>query len=182
MSDMRATIRSMPLVVFAVLAVLVGITLMMGRTKLVSPMVDKPLPDFSISSLQGGGKLFMPKNWQGQPILLNIFASWCEPCKAEHPFLMKIASERRIALYGIAWRDKPEKVSAYLTEMGNPFQQIGVDQYAGLTVTLGLTGVPESMLIDTQGKVRWKFPGPITQEVYDSELAPLIAQYGAAGR
>lgn len=170
--------RWLPLIVFVLLiAVGAGGMLMRGAPK-PQAAVGKPLAEFSIERL-GGGEPFTPAAWGGKPAIINIFATWCEPCKAEHPLLERIATESGLPVYGIAWRDKAEKVEAYLRERGNPFKAVGVDEKAGATVALGLTGVPETMMVDAQGVVRWKFAGALNERILKEELLPMAEKYRA---
>lgn len=111
----------------------------------------------------------------GRPILLNFFASWCAPCVAENPRLMAL-HEAGIPLWGIAYKDRPDATAAFLGRHGNPFTRIARDD-AGLTaIDFGVTGVPETFLIDASGVVRWHLSGPLTQEAAD-EAASMLRQY-----
>ena len=99
----------------------------------------------------------------GKPVLVNFFASWCAPCLAEHPLFTRLKEREGATIIGIAWKDKPEATRAWLAKLGDPFAQIGFDQDGKLALDWGLSGVPETYLIDAQGIVRLHFRGPITE-------------------
>ncbi len=134
--------------------------------------VGQNLPDFSIASMSKD-TVFSPKLFgNGQVVVVNVFASWCEPCAAEHSLLMKLA--HKVNIYGIAWKDKPAKVFSYLKERGNPFQQIGVDETGEVTIPLGLTGVPETFVLNKKGQVVVHYKAPITDDLLNQLLIPLV--------
>jgi cytochrome c biogenesis protein CcmG/thiol:disulfide interchange protein DsbE len=106
--------------------------------------------------------------------LLNIFGSWCIACKIEHLFLMKLKENNIIPIYGIAWRDTSEKLNNYLKENGNPYNNIGSDSTGKTIIDLGITGAPETFLISPDGRVLFHYAGPITDEIWNKEILPLI--------
>jgi cytochrome c biogenesis protein CcmG/thiol:disulfide interchange protein DsbE len=110
----------------------------------------------------------------GEVTLVNVFASWCGPCRIEHPLLMEIAEMDNINLYGINYKDDPAIARDWLTELGDPFTRIGADRDGRVAIELGVYGVPETFLIDREGRVRYKHVGPISEEVWSRELLPLI--------
>jgi len=170
-------LRFIPLGIFFVLALLLATGVFNTEPKLTgAPMLGKVLPEFALPRLDKPQERLMPQLWSGQVVLLNVFATWCEPCKAEHALLMKLAQERRVAIYGIAWRDKPDQVMRWLHEMGNPYQIVAQDSAGKSTVMLGLTGIPESMMMSKKNIVKFKQSGPLTEEVIRTRLIPLIEQ------
>ncbi len=109
-------------------------------------------------------------NW----VLLNFFASWCLPCRAEHPYLMKLRAMSAMTSIGIAYKNKPEDAANFLKELGNPFQDIGLDEEGRAAISFGVTGVPETFLIDPNGIIRYHLPGPLSEETIESEILPLL--------
>ncbi len=105
--------------------------------------------------------------------LVNIWASWCAPCRIEHPNLVKMAADG-ITIYGINYKDDPDKALAFLAELGNPFKQLGADPSGRNGIEWGAYGVPETFVIDSKGIVRLRFAGPITQRVYQNTILPAI--------
>jgi len=107
---------------------------------------------------------------------VNIWGSWCIACTVEHPLLMEIARSGDVPIYGIAWRDQPERAIAWLKRHGNPYTKIGQDPNSIAIINLGVTAAPETFLIDRDGVIRYKISGIVTREMWNDTLKPLIAQ------
>ena len=169
----------LPLVLFALLAGYFFAALRPQHDvhELPSAMVEKPAPDFDLAVLGGNGKLALD-SLKGRPVVINFFASWCVPCRIEHPLLMRLAHEDHLPLYGIAYKDKPDDSSNLLATYGDPYRQIGVDRDGRVGLNFGVYGVPETYVIDSHGIIRRRFVGPLTAEVVDKELLPLLKQLG----
>lgn len=172
-------IRLAPLGAVLVFTLLMAMGLFTPKEKrqLPPPLVGSSVPAFSLEWLGEDKRYFTPSAWLGRPALISIFASWCEPCRVEHPLLMNLAKQRVIAVYGIAWRDTPENAARYLNGLGNPYQAVGVDPQGFSTLPLALTGVPETLLVDAEGVVRWRYAGPLDEARIREELLPAIAKY-----
>ena len=112
---------------------------------------------------------------RGKVTLINFFASWCVPCRAEQPLLLDLAQDKSVEVDGIAWKNKPEDAAGFLAELGNPFAKVAIDQTGRTFIDFGAYGVPESYLIDRQGRIRFRQVGPLTQDVIDRQLKPMIA-------
>jgi cytochrome c biogenesis protein CcmG, thiol:disulfide interchange protein DsbE len=138
---------------------------------LPSALIGKPVPMPVIPGLKGEFDLLYSK---GQPVLVNFFASWCLPCRAEHPLLERIAKEYGITVIGIAYKDKAEDAQRYLDELGNPYAMTGLDESGRAGIEFGLTGVPETYVIDRDGIVRYRLAGPIAPDNLEDQLAPAI--------
>jgi cytochrome c biogenesis protein CcmG/thiol:disulfide interchange protein DsbE len=108
--------------------------------------------------------------------LVNVFASWCIPCRAEHPILMRLGKELGVTLYGISYKDKAEDSVRYLHELGNPYQALGDDADGRVGIDWGVYGVPETFIVDRDGRIRHKQVGPITPQDLQQVILPLIAQ------
>lgn len=144
-----------------------------------SVLVGRAPPAFDLPPLADGGArltntVFVP----GRPVIVNFFASWCAPCRIEHPQLLRLAREG-IALVGIAYKDKPDDAKRFLGDLGDPFRAIGLDQTGRTAIEWGVYGVPESYFVDPAGIVRWRYAGPITPDVLDAEVRPLLRRYAA---
>lgn len=144
-----------------------------------SAMIDKPAPEFDLPPLLDDLPGVARADLGQKPVLVNFFASWCVPCRAEHPLLMRLAEEGRITLYGIAYKDKPEAARAFLAELGNPFSRVGIDASGRTAIDFGVYGVPESYLIDAQGRIRFRQVGPFYSDALDEQLLPLVAELSA---
>jgi cytochrome c biogenesis protein CcmG/thiol:disulfide interchange protein DsbE len=140
---------------------------------LPSAMIDKEAPAFDLATLSGNGTLSRDA-LKGHPVVINFFASWCVPCREEHPLLMTLAQKDHLPLYGIAYKDKPAASSALLAQMGDPYRAIGIDQDGAVGLNFGVYGVPETYVIDASGHIRKRFVGPLTEDVVRKQLLPLL--------
>jgi len=173
---MRKIFYLLPLLLFFVLAGYFAIPLLRpgyDPNTLPSALIDKPVPEFDLAGLDGSGKLSAGA-LKGQVVLINFFASWCVPCRLEHPLLMRLAKEEKLPLYGIAYKDKIENTEHMLAQTGDPYRRIGVDGDGRVGLDFGVYGVPETYVIDKSGHIRQRFVGPLTAEVVERELLPLL--------
>ena len=172
---MRRLIFLVPLLLFAALAGYFAIALFSGRDprELPSALLDKPAPAFDLPSLVEGQRLSSAA-LRGQVVVLNIFASWCAPCRVEHPLLLRLARQEKIHLVGIAYKDRPEDSRRFLAELGNPYRSTGIDRDGRTGIEFGLYGVPETYVIDRQGHIRKRFVSPLSPGQVERELLPLL--------
>lgn len=143
--------------------------------ELPSPLVGQRAPDVAMPPLDGAGPGIAGAQFAsaGRPVLLNFFASWCMPCVVEHPALLALKAEG-LPLWGVAYKDKPEAARAFLARHGSPYARVASDQPGSAGIEWGVTGVPETFLIDGAGVVRWRYPGPLTPEVVADRLRPAL--------
>jgi cytochrome c biogenesis protein CcmG, thiol:disulfide interchange protein DsbE len=174
---MRAILFALPAGLFLLLALYFGLALRPGHDPSILPsaLIDKEAPAFDLASLSGSGTLARD-GLRGQPVVINFFASWCAPCRIEHPLLMRLAKQEGIPLYGIAYKDKPEESARFLSQFGNPYRAVGVDQDGRTGLDFGAYGVPETYVLDAAGRVRKRFVGPLTTDSVERELLPLLRQ------
>jgi cytochrome c biogenesis protein CcmG/thiol:disulfide interchange protein DsbE len=169
MSDAPAKRRGwttwLPLALFLGFVGLVALGLFRPADRNVaSTLIDRPLPAFSLpASLPGTPGVKSTDFAQGRPRLLNVFASWCLPCKAEAPQLAELAAAG-VEIEGISVRDRPEALQAFLAENGNPYRRIGADDAGAVQLALGSSGVPETYVIDAKGRIRYQHIGDIRPE------------------
>ena len=163
----------LPLAVLLLLAALLARGLQLDPRHLPSVKVDKPAPAFTVATLAMGTP-FSPAAMRGQVWVMNVFASWCAACVVEHPRLLQLAAARKIALVGLAYKDRPEDTQRWLRENGDPFSQVALDLDGRVGIDYGVYGVPETYVIDKAGMVRLKLTGPVTTEVIEKTLLPLI--------
>jgi cytochrome c biogenesis protein CcmG/thiol:disulfide interchange protein DsbE len=165
-----------PVVVFIGLAWLLYVGLFQGPPSLLpSPLVGKPAPDIALPALDAQAEKFdRAELGQGRPIIVNFWASWCVPCRLEHSTLEALAARKGIALYGVDYKDKPENARAFLSELGNPFGKINQDQEGRVSIDWGVTGVPETFVIDSKGIIRVHYAGPLNDQVVEQLILPAL--------
>ena len=182
----RATlIALLPLAAFAGLAALFLVRLGAGdASHIPSPLIGKPVPPFHlapVAGLQSIPGLADADLRQGKVTVLNVFASWCAPCHAEHPQLQQLAGDKGLAalglkVAGIAYKDEPEKTTKFLQAEGNPYAAVGDDASGRTFIDLGAYGVPETYVVKGDGTIAYKFVGVLTPEAMARELMPAIAR------
>lgn len=121
-------------------------------------------PEITLPLLGSDEQHFSPALWQGKKVVVNIFASWCLPCRLEHPLLVQLANEYSIPVYGIAWNDTPNQVKQWLKTHGNPYRAVAVDEKRSSTIALGLAGVPETFVIDDDGTILLHLREPLRED------------------
>ena len=176
---MKRIVFLLPLALFLILAGYFALSLRPGRDihELPSAMLEKPAPSFDLPGLGHSTPLALSA-LKGHPFVVNFFASWCVPCRIEHPLLMRLAQQNRIPLYGIDYKDKPEDGTRLLATYGDPYRLAGMDRDGRTGLDFGVYGVPETYVIDAGGIIRKRFVGPLTAETVDQELLPLLKQLG----
>jgi cytochrome c biogenesis protein CcmG, thiol:disulfide interchange protein DsbE len=178
---MNRIVFLVPVIAFIALVGFFGIGLTKDPKELPSQLIDRPLPAFDlpgIAAAPGGGPGLASVALKGEPALLNIFASWCAACPQEHPVLTRISAEG-FPVYGIAWKDKPQDSRDWLTKWGNPYRATAADENGRTAIDLGVTGVPETFIVDKAGRVRFKQIGPISPEQWEATIKPLMAKLRA---
>ncbi len=183
---MRA-VYLLPVLIFTGIAGAFGAYLALGiqPQELPSTLIDRPAPEFALPDLperpegKPTGGLSTADLANDGPLLLNFFASWCIPCRAEHPLLTRLALEEGITIHAVAYKDRPDASIRWLDELGDPFSRIGVDLDGRAGIEWGITGVPETFVIDRDGRVRLRYQGPITREVLEEQIRPVLREVGA---
>lgn len=146
---------------------------------LPSAMIDKRLPEFTLPSLAPGEEpIASTELATGKPILLNVFASWCAPCRAEIPLMLRMVAEDGITVYGLAYKDEPAATREFLSVLGDPYRKIAVDRDGRVGIDLGVYGVPETYVIDGEGRIRYRHVGEMTPAVLRDTLIPLLTEFG----
>lgn len=168
-----------PIGLFALLGVLLAVGLKLDPRKIPSPLVDKPLPAFSLPTLDNPSRLLANTDFNGKVVLINVWASWCAACRQEHPLLMAVARAKQVPLIGLNYKDKREDALRVLQTEGNPYDVSLVDADGRVGIDWGVYGVPETFVIDKTGVIRYKYIGPISDEAWKTTLLPLIQQLSA---
>lgn len=178
---MRRFLFLAPVLVFIGLAVYFATPLLRGTdpSLIPSPLIDKPAPTFELPPLPGYAKGVSSADLKGKVQIVNIFASWCIPCRAEAPALMRLAKDMHVPILGIDQKDKPEDALEYLKELGDPYVAIGMDSDRHVSIDWGAYGAPETFIVDAEGRIRFKQAAPLTQADIDDTIMPLIRQLNA---
>ncbi|WP_374403263.1 DsbE family thiol:disulfide interchange protein [Niveibacterium sp.] len=163
-----------PIALFVVLLGFLAVGLNKDPHSIPSPLIDKPAPAFRLPQLSADGKTFGPEDMRGKVWILNVWASWCVSCRDEHPVLVAFSRTNTVPLVGLDYKDKPDDANRWLASFGNPYQIVAVDADGRVGIDYGVYGVPETYVIDRNGVIRYKQIGPVTQEVLDQTILPLI--------
>lgn len=167
----------LPLAIFMALAGIFLVQLLSGRDSSVVPsaLIGEPAPKTPLPALEGSNLPgFEPSQLEGRVTLVNVWASWCAPCRIEHPLLMQLAADNRVTIVGMNYKDKPENARRFLGELGNPYDAIGIDANGRAAIDWGVYGVPETFLVGRDGRIAWKHVGPFSPEVVADRLMPEI--------
>ena len=178
----RRWLPLLPLAVFLALAGVFLAQLLSGRDTSVVPsaLIGSPAPQTALPPLENSGLPGLDSSaFAGKVTLVNVWASWCAPCRQEHPLLMELAKDGRIAVAGLNYKDQPQNARRFLGNLGNPYAAIGVDASGRTAIDWGVYGVPETFVIDKQGVIRYKQIGPITPEALEATILPLIRKLEA---
>ncbi|MGN6538455.1 MAG: DsbE family thiol:disulfide interchange protein [Mesorhizobium sp.] len=173
----------LPLAIFLALAAVFLMQLLSGRdiSAVPSALIGQPAPVTDLPPLEGGTLPGLDsKRFAGKVTLLNIFASWCAPCREEHPVLLALSQDKRYRLAALNYKDKPENARRFRGELGNPFAAIGVDETGRTAIDWGVYGVPETFIVGKDGRIAYKHVGPLTPESVRTSLLPEIEKALAA--
>lgn len=173
-----------PLAIFLGLVLLLGLGLNRDPKLLPSPFVGKPAPPLDLPSLEDPQLRITSQTLKGEPTVVNVWASWCTACRAEHEVLLELAASKRVRLIGLDYKDAPADAARWLTELGNPYGMVAVDEDGRTGIDWGVYGVPETFFVDAGGVVRYKHVGPLEPARLEQALAligiPAAAAPGVA--
>ncbi|ASV85448.1 disulfide interchange protein CycY [Ochrobactrum quorumnocens] len=183
----RTWVALLPLLIFVGLAAIFAVQLLSGKdnTTIPSALIGKPAPQTSLPPVEGLVRDGAPvpglnsEDFIGKLTLVNVWGSWCVPCRQEHPLLMEIAKDERIRVVGLNYKDQPENARRFLGDLGNPFAAVGADRAGRSAIEWGVYGVPETFLVGPDGKIIYKHVGPFTPESVKNDLMPVVT--GALG-
>jgi cytochrome c biogenesis protein CcmG/thiol:disulfide interchange protein DsbE len=168
-----------PLGIFIVLVALLGYGLKLDPRKVPSPLIGKPAPEFSLPTLQDPNSNFSPSDMKGKVWLINLWATWCVSCRAEHHVLNEMVREHGVAIVGLDYKDDREAALNWLLQLGNPYLVTVFDADGRIGIDWGITGTPETFIIDKKGIIRYKHIGPVGPQDVQTRLLPLIRQLEA---
>lgn len=166
--------KLIPLIIFVALLAILGIGLNLDPKEIPSPFIGKPAPEFRLNQLKDPSKQFSPEDLKGKTWLLNVWASWCTTCREEHPLLVSFSKQKIVPIIGLDYKDKTADALEWLNRMGDPYDFSVADIKGNVGIDYGVYGVPETFLIDPSGKIIFKHTGPLTEEVMNKKILPLI--------
>jgi len=177
---MRRSLRYLlPLAIFIGMAAFLFKGLGMNPREIPSPLIGKPLPAFSLPRLQESEGNITDKDLLGKVSLLNVWATWCVSCRAEHETLVQLARTGQVEIYGLIWKDDRKGAKQWLERLGNPYVANAFDKEGRTAIDLGVYGAPETFVVDAKGLVRFKYAGPLSAEVLRDKILPLVQQLKA---
>lgn len=174
-AGLRRLLYFIPLVVFLILALYFFVGLGKNPHDIPSVLIDTPVPEFDLPPIEGRDRGFASTDLRGEVSLVNVFGSWCAACRIEHPLLMQLHQSGVVPLHGINWREPDTAAGpAWLRRHGDPYTLIGADPESKAAIAFGVTGAPETFIVDRNGVIRYKQVGPITQDIWTETLWPII--------
>lgn len=175
---MRRLLYLLPVAVFGILALFFLRGLTLNPREIPSVLINRPVPVMNLAPLPGRGDTGLTTaDLKGRVSLVNIYGSWCIACVQEHPYLVKIKQSGIVPIHGIDWRDDPVEGAKWLKKHGDPYDRVGVDPAPGRTaIDFGVTGAPETFIVDKAGLIRYKHIGPVTPEAWEQTLLPIIKE------
>jgi cytochrome c biogenesis protein CcmG/thiol:disulfide interchange protein DsbE len=167
-----------PLGLFVVLVAFLAVGLRLNPREVPSPLIGKPAPAFALPRLDDPSRTITRDDLLGRVYIVNVWASWCAPCREEHPLIVAFAKRNPVPIYGLNYKDKPADAKTWLQRLGNPYVATLVDADGRTGIDFGVYGVPETFVIDGKGMVRFKQIGPLTEEAIRTRLEPLLKELG----
>ncbi|MEQ1771365.1 MAG: DsbE family thiol:disulfide interchange protein [Devosia sp.] len=175
MNRSRLVLAVLPLVLLVGLLAVFAVSLNRDPTLVQSVLIDKPAPDFALAQVPGlDVPGFDSASLKGEVTVVNVFASWCIPCRDEHPVLELLKANTGVRLYGINQKDAPENAGTFLKTLGNPYDAVGGDTNGRVSIDWGVYGVPETFIVDARGIIRFKHIGPMSEADLAREIVPAI--------
>ncbi|QWE16190.1 DsbE family thiol:disulfide interchange protein [Polynucleobacter sp. AP-Nino-20-G2] len=165
-----------PLFLFVILIGFLAVGLNRDPHEVPSPLIGKAAPAFTLPQLADPAKTFSPESLKGQPWVLNVWASWCVACREEHPVLLELGKLQVAPIIGLDYKDKREDALAMLSRQGNPYVLSAFDANGRVGIDYGVYGVPETYVIDKAGIIRFKHIGPVTIEILNQKIIPLLTE------
>ena len=169
---MKRLLFLLPVAVFFAVVAAFVMGLRHDPSHITSTLINKPLPQFALPAVRDNQGL-ASADFKGEPMLLNVFASWCVACRVEHPLLLQLKSQG-VTIQGLDWKDEAADGARYLADNGDPYIKAGNDKTGRTGIDLGVAGVPETFVVDRKGRVRYKFIGPIEADDWENTIKPLL--------
>lgn len=170
----RPVVFLLPILVFLGITVFLGIGLSLNPREIPSPLIGRPVPNFNLPPVQGRTLGLSTADLKGEVSLVNVFASWCVACRDEHPLLMQLKAQGAVPIHGLNYKDKPNDAAEWLAALGDPYTRTGADIDGRVGIDWGVYGVPETFVIDPNGRIVHKHIGPIMPADWNNTLLPIV--------
>ena len=169
---------ALPLVIFVLMVLLLGYGLRPGYDpkEIPSPLIDKAAPAFSLAMLDAPSRQLSTADMAGQVWVLNVWASWCVSCRAEHPVITALANKNLVSVIGLNYKDEPDEATRWLEQFGNPYTASVMDREGRVGIDWGVYGVPETFIIGADGMIKYKHIGPVTHESLEQKILPILKE------
>jgi len=164
----------LPVIAFAIMIPVFVVGLGRNKNELPSPLLEQPAPEFALPALADPEKTVGSESYAGELSLVNVWATWCVGCRAEHEFLMELSRTTDVPIFGLNWRDQREPALRWLAQLGDPYSETAYDEEGRVGIDWGVYGAPETFLVDAEGRVIYKHISPLTREVWEDEFVPRI--------
>lgn len=172
----------LPVAVFATLAFVLAWGLNRNAADIPSALIGKPVPEFSLSPVEGRTLGLSSADLIGEVSLVNVFASWCVACRSEHPLFMQLAADKQVPLHGLNYKDRPEDATKWLNTLGDPYTRTGADLNGRVAIDWGVYGVPETFVVSADGRIAYKHIGPVTEKALNDTILPLVERLRAEAK
>ncbi len=175
--------RTLPLIAFLLLVALLvaGLSISDRKTLIPSPLINKPVPAFDLPVLANPERTMSSESFLGKPYLVNFWASWCVSCRVEHPAITELAKLKVVRIVGLNFRDKTQDAIAWLERWGDPYDVNLADRDGRISIDFGVYAAPETFLVDPSGTIVYKHIGPLTRDLIETEILPLVADMETDG-
>lgn len=170
----RRLLLAMPVIGFAGLAAVFAWGISRDPNELPSALIGKEVPRFDLPSVEGRTLGLASKDLYGEVSLVNVFASWCVACRAEHPLFIRLARNKSVPIHGLNYKDRPQDAAQWLNTLGDPYTRTGADRDGRVAIDWGVYGVPETFVVGSDGRIAHKHIGPITEQALRETILPLV--------
>ena len=165
---MKNYLLKLPIIFFSIILLIFFYLLIIERnpTEIPSALLNKKIKQFETNSLFSSQKFISSEEFGGNIVIVNFFATWCKPCRDEHVFIKKFSEEKNLKIIGINYKDQPKKAIEWLKKLGNPYSNVAIDKKGEIAIDWGVYGIPETFIVDSEGFIKFRYVGPITEKIY----------------
>jgi len=174
---MKKQLLIFPSIIFFFILLVFFYLLIIDRdpTELPSVLIEKKVPRFEAESLLDDKKFISTEEFGNKTVIVNFFATWCKPCREEHPYIKRLSNTKGIKIIGINYKDNPQRTIKWLKELGNPYSKIAIDSNGQIGIDWGVYGLPETFIVNAKGIIKYRHVGPITKKIYNNFYSKVMA-------